>query len=787
MLLNYLKIALRHVRRHKVYSGLNIVGLSVGLAACLLIALYVQFETSFDRFHANADRIYRVEMDVLSEGGMRRWGPTFLPIGPLLREAFPEIEQVVRVATQDQPLIQHAETRFYEDAFRYAEPSFFEIFDFEVLRGAPSELARPGTIMLSELMATKYYGGDDPLGQTLTVANKWNQQVETYEIVGILEDTRLDAHFQVHFLASMATLEAESRDRSWSRLAFTYVLLRDGYEADDLAGKLPAFQEHQLRSGFLEGSSLALRPLTDIHLRAALFNDIEPQGDIRYVYLFSAIAALILLIACINYMNLATARSAQRAREVGVRKVVGAQRRHLAFQFLGESVLLTSAALLLGLILAQLLLPSFSALIERPLTFQLGDARLTLVLAGIVLVVGLTAGGYPALLLSSFRPVDVLKGAVRTTAWPFVRKSLVVFQFAVSAALIVGTLVIQRQLDYVQNTRLGFEKEQMLILPTRGRLADRAAAFKQELAQLASVQHVTVASAVPGRPNAISWFDHIEGYDGEGVVFDHLFVDYDYIPTLGLEVVAGRTFSDQFPTDAESALLINETAARQLGWVDPIGKTIQDHGTTKSVIGVLRDFHVQSMKHGIKPMIMEISPASDFIAAKLNVTDLPSALAAIHTIWDRFIPMLPFQYAFLDDDYEAMYRSEQRLGHLFGAFALFAVVIACLGLFGLAAFVTQQRTKEIGIRKVLGASVASVVGLLSRDFLKLVCIAFLLAAPLAYFAMERWLDSFAYRVDIGIGTLLSAGALALVTALLTVSYQAARAALADPVKSLRYE
>jgi len=791
MLKNYLKIALRTVRHNKASAFINVLGLAVGLACCLLIVLFVQHERSYDHFHTRADRIYRVEMDVKGTQQTARWNVVPVPAAPLLKHQFPDIEQIVRIGYEDEPLIQQGENRFYEDFYYETEPAFFDIFDFTLLQGNASALARPNTIVLSESIARKYFGDDDPMGATLTKVDKWSQETTEYEVVGVLADPPVNSHFHPHLLASLATgLEQDAQN--WRRIAHTYALLRDGVAPEALAAQFTPVTD-LVEETYNAPVTAVLMPLLRIHLHSIGQNDLEPQGDIRYVWIFSAIAFLILLIACINYMNLATARAAQRAKEVGVRKVVGAQRRQLVAQFIGEAVLQTTGALLLGLGLTQLLLPAFNHLMEQPLALDLGNTWVLTALAATALLVGIASGSYPAFLLSGYRPASVLKGSVQTRHRSGLRKGLVVFQFSVSVALIACTVVIQQQLHYVQHTRLGFDQEQAVIISARNALGAKAEAFKQALLQQPSVRHVSLASGVPGHHYMISFSDpeDIEAYAGtsEGsIVFDHPLVDYDYLSALGLELVAGRTFSPDFPGDAENAYLINETAARALGWADPVGKTFTTNAGTRTVIGVVRDYHVRSMKEEIRPLRIQVHTNQVYhVAVKLSTTDLPAALAGLKATWEQFVPVHPFEYSFLDEDFAAMYRTEQRLGQLFNAFAGLAIFVACLGLFGLAAFTAEQRTKEIGIRKVLGASIVGLAALLSKDLLKLVLVAIVLAGPVAYLAMSTWLDGFAYRIEISWPIFLIAGLLALLIALLTVSYQAVKAALADPIRSLRYE
>ncbi|HMB89686.1 MAG TPA: ABC transporter permease [Rhodothermales bacterium] len=793
MFKNYLKIALRNLRKHKLYTAINVTGLAVGLACCLLILLFVRDELSYDRFHANADRIYRVEMDVQGSEGEERWDVTLFSVATNLPEAVPGVEEIVRVQPETRPLMARTgtETRFYEDHVISTEPAFFNIFDFELIQGTAASLAQPNTVILSESAATRYFPGEDPVGQSITEYEQWSSDAQEYEVVGVMADMPHNVHFRADFLLSMATKLPAFQDRLDHVIANTYVLLKADQSPAAFEARLPAFVQNTFPDRYQTREvGLALMPLTRIHLHSVVEDDIEPQGDIRYVYLFSAIALLVLLIACINYMNLATARATRRAKEVGVRKVVGAQRRQLIYQFLGESVLLTGLALIASLALVQLALPAFNGLMEREMSLRLASGQVMAGLALAALFVGVVAGSYPALLLSGFRPAMVLKGAVRVRSLSALRKGLVVFQFAVSVGLIVSTIIIQQQLHFVQHTRLGFEKDQTLIVHARTSLTDQADVFRQALLQQAGIEAVGRGSAIPGERTGITFFseDQIEHYEGDMFVFDNYDVDAHFTSTLNIKLAQGRGFSDRFPGDPEGAILINETAARELGWEDPLGKTIQFNAGPRQVVGVLQDFHLEDMHTEIAPVMLQLSPnASRYYVVKFNTDNLPVLLASLEQTWARFVPDQPFDYSFLDDDFAAMYRNEQRLGQLFSVFAGLAILIACMGLFGLAAFTTEQRTKEIGIRKVLGATVPNLVGLLSRDFLLLIGLACCIAIPAAYFVMRTWLDDFAYRTEIGAGTFLMAGGLALLITLATISYQAIKAALANPVKSLRYE
>lgn len=786
MLKNYFKIAFRNLLYQKAYSFINIFGLSVGLAACLLIALYVRLELSFDRFHAKAGRIVRVTQHLEnSREGEWRWAYAPDPLAAELKANFPEVEETASVNVYSNKLVQCGDRRFYEDQFAFVNPEVFKLFDFSVRRGDPATgLAPPFKVFLSQSAARKYFGEENPLGKTLTLGNQ-----HVFEITGIFADLPPNSHLQFRFAASRESQYFMGWKRDdWFSNALTYVLLRQPRDATSLETKLPALAIKHF--GEPAKKRFSLIPLMDIHLYASDLKDPAPQSDIRYVYLFSSIALLILFIACINYVNLATARAAKRAREVGVRKVVGAGRIQLVRQFLGESVMLSIMALGLSLALVEVLLPFFNRLMNRSLQVNVLEISWLLpVLAGTIVVVGLLAGSYPAWFLSAFRPAIVLKGEVCSPAFRALRQGLVVFQFGVSVALIIGTLIIQQQLHFLQQQRPGFDKAQIVTIPTRGELKNDYAAFKSELLQHPSIERVTTASSLLG-----SYWIHsiplkkIEEAPGDGYFFvDGFQVDYDFFATLGLEIIRGRAFSPDFPSDVTNAVIINETAVRKLGWEEPLGKHIELSGQ-RVVVGVVKDFHYKTHRAPIEPIVITLTDSvSTLIAAKISPGDLPGTLASMKKTWETMVPSLPFQYAFLDEEFDALYRTERRLGQLFGAFASLAVLIACLGLFGLAAYLAQLRTKEVGIRKVLGATVTNIIVLLSKEFVKLVLIANLIAWPVAYFAMNKWLQDFAYRIGINWWIFALAGGLALLIALLTISMQAVKAALANPVEALRYE
>jgi putative ABC transport system permease protein len=809
MLKNYLKIALRNLLRHKGYSLINITGLAVGIACCLLILLYVQDELAYDRHHEKAEQIYRVVLDGRLADKDFHFAVASAPLAVMLPKELPEVLASTRLQNRAGILVRHGEKRFTEDRIFYADSTMFGVFTMPLLLGnSQTALAQPNTIVLTAAMAAKYFGDENPIGKTLALDN------QNYQITGMMQDVPRQSHFHPDFLAAMATL-SDSRDQSWlSNNFYTYLVLPANSDPKAFETKLAAvvkkYVDPQIKAaigvGFDEFIAsggryrYVLQRLTDIHLHSKLDVEIEPNGDIKYLYIFSAIAVFILLIACINFMNLATARSANRAKEVGVRKVLGSLRTQLVQQFLSESMLISFIALLIAIGLVELLLPFFNNLAARHLQadfFSDNLARFGLI--GFALLVGIIAGSYPAFFLASFQPVSVLKGKLsrRGGRSHWLRSGLVVSQFAISIALIVGTAVVHQQLQYVQSQNLGFNKAHVVVIQKASELGQQGQAFKQELLRYPNVLNASTSTEVPGR-----WFSNT-AVQPEGAPPDrlelvwYLAADDDFVKTLDMKITAGRNFSKAFSMDS-SAVIINETAVKRLGWTDAVGKKIVLRGRTPeeslkfTVIGVLKDFHFESLRQEIRPFALfpqsalrERTPS--FVAVRIRPQNLPATLAFLEDKWQEFVPHHPFEYSFLDADFEALYRAEQRTGKIFGAFSALAILIACLGLFGLASFMAVQRTKEIGVRKVLGASISQVVILLSKDFTQLVLIAIAIAAPVAYFAMNRWLQNFAYRIDIGWWVFALAGGLALLIAFITVSTQALKAALANPVEALRYE
>ena len=789
MLKNYITIALRNLRRHRAFSLINVAGLAVGMACALLIFLYVQDELSYDQHHANKDRLYRLitgRQGASFDGIAKVSGPW----GVAARDALPEVEQVTRFRFFGQTLVSRGDARFYESNAFYTDPSVFDVFSFPLRQGDPeTALAEPNAVVLTQSIAKKYFGDENPLGQTLT----FDGQAD-FTVTGVMDDVPTNSHFTFPFLVSMAS-ETDSLQYDWVRTQFyTYLLLGENTAPETVVEKFPAVLASHVGEEAAAPFAPRLQKITDIHLHSNLFREMQPNANVAYVYIFSAIALFILLIACINFMNLSTARSAQRAREVGVRKASGARRGALIGQFLGESMLMSGIALVLALALVSLLLPAFNTLTGKALTMDLlANTGFLFGVIGVAVFVGVVSGSYPAFVLSSFTPVTVLKGHAQGGGHATLRKGLVVFQFAISAFLIIAAGVVKNQLTFIQSKNLGFNQEQIVTIPIREQpMRQQYETFKQELLKHPGVVSVTASANLPGGS------DFGIPIVPEGVVPDDippsriLAVDHDFLTTFEMELATGPGFTTERAGDAVSAFLLNEEAARALGWDDPLSKRIGMPvvGVEMSpVVGVVKDFHFRSMHEEIGPLVFFIPTPNWFsvFSVRVRPDNLDETLALMEQTWTTFEPTHPFTYSFLDQQFAQLHQAEAQVSKLLTYATALAIFIACLGLFGLAAFTAEQRTKEIGIRKVLGASVAGIVLLLSKDFARLVALAFVVAAPVAYFAMTRWLDDFAYRADLSWQVFFLAAALALAVALLTVSYQAVRAAVSDPVKALRYE
>jgi putative ABC transport system permease protein len=796
MLRNHLTIAVRMLRRHLGYTAINIVGLAVGMAACLLIGLYVGDELSYDTFHAEADRIHLVGLDNNFFG---RSVATPYPLAPTLEADLPAVERAVRTASRSEATVRLTGGAMTHDRrLLLVDPAFFQVFDFPLVRGSgAAALDVPNGTVITETMARTLFGDADPMGETLTV--ELRDSTHTLTVRGVAQDVPTNSTIQFDLVAPLDVLAAERRDsENWGRFVYrTYAVLRPSMPPDMLAAQAKRAVAAQVSGTGRTPPDFFSVPLRELYL-SDLHNTEGFRGQVRYLYIFGSVALFILLIAAFNYVNLAVVQAQQRAREVGVRKTMGAGRGQLARQFLGESVLVSSAALVGALGLASAALPVFNHSFGTELV--LWDGGNSLLLAGLaasVLGVGIAAGGYPAFVLSRFEPVRVLRGASGTTAGGdgWLRRSLVVLQFALSAALIVGTLVVHQQLDYMQTKSLGFDGEQVAVvdLPLRSMTATPTTA-KHQLLQHPSIQQVSLSNAAPAHAGIRVAMD-VRSVSAEAATdqatlsWVPIRADSAYVETLGLRLIAGRSF-DRY-TGGSKGVLINEAAARQLGWTseEAVGKPIRSGSDEGEVIGVVKNFHLESLHEAIMPALITIGEPNESrqAAVKLSADGLQAGMDHIQATLSALAPDAALEVRFLDDAFDAMYRSEERLREIFTAFAGLAIFIACLGLLGLAAYAAQRRTKEIGIRKAMGASLAHILGLLSKEFAALVAVALAVGMPVAYWGMERWLEDFAYRTDVGAWTLVGAAALALTVAGLTVSYHALRAARTDPATALRDE
>jgi len=818
MFKNYLKIALRNIGRHKGYSFINIAGLAIGMAVCILILMFVRAELSYDTHHEHKDRIYRIERQWFAADGSVRGelcsvAPSFIP---LLEEEFPEMEHIVRMYGSGDTLITFGENNFVEERLYFAEHDIFEVFTIPVVKGNPqTSLKDPNSIVLSESMVQKYFGDEDPMGKVMKVGSSR----EDYQVTGVMKDMPENSHIHFNFLASFITLKGRYpyyRDESdyffgssnfSDNVTYTYMRLAWDADSGEVAARIPGFIDRHLptyesESGDIiypsQWNNLILRKVTDIHLHSHTNNELEANSDIRYVTLFTLIAIFILIIACINFMNLSTARAVKRAREVGLRKVVGANRRLLTAQFLGESLLIALLAMALALALVSILLPYFSAFSGHELSLGLlTNAVGFLILAGVFLITGLAAGLYPAVYLSAYKPATILRGELtRGTRGAIMRKVMVVFQFAISAALIISVGVVFKQMRFLQNANLGFQRENIVLIPSDSVVLQNWQEIKNELLKNPRILAATLSKRAPsGRLLDAPGFRaqiNEEMVDGS-FSMPHNRVEHDFFKTYSMKIVAGRDFSMDFPTDENEAFILNETAVRRLGLKSPedaVGLPMETRAPNLSgrVIGVVADFNYESLHHEIVPMLTYIRVGqTNTVSMRIAAGNIQETIAYVQGIWDRFHPGYPVSYTFLDDRLNALYRNEMRMMEMFGYFSMLAIFIACLGLFGLASFTTEQRTKEIGVRKVLGATVSKIIILLSREFAKWVLVANIIAWPIAYFVMNTWLDNFAYRINIGWTAFILTAMLTSMIALLTVSYQSVKAALANPADSLRYE
>jgi len=799
---NYFKSAWRNLSKNKVFSVINISGFAIGLTCFVLIAVFVINELSYDKYPADAKNIYRLNLSVVGNGEVVVYPTVDVAVGEGIKNAFPEVKASTSVFSVND-FVKYEDKQFKEEHLAFADSNFLQIFSIPLIEGNPANaLVQPNSIVISKAFSKKYFGNNEAVGKSLMIGTRNS----VYKVTGVIDKVPDNSHF--HFDAFLSQSTFHITNKTWSNLGYyTYLLLDKNADPKALEAKLPQLVakyvvpeiQHDMGVSLAEAQKsvntfrFTLLPLADIHLRSNTKLELEPGGDIQYVYIFSVLALFILLLACVNFTNLSTARAIKRAREVGIRKVMGSVKNQLVVQFLTESVLFTFFSMLLSYVLIFLLLPYFNQLANKNISFEFFfNYKLVLAVFLVSFIAGVLAGIYPAFFLSSFNTIRVLKGAsMQGSQKKPLRSSLIVFQFFVSTALIIATIIIYQQLHYMQNKKLGYDKDQVLFLPDARLLGNDQVAFKQQLLQDNRVVSATISRSIPGGPimDGTEIYPKNENSNGTEIHANISHVDYDYLRTLGIKILKGRNFSKGFPTDS-SGIVINESAVQQLGWTNDnaVGKTIVRSGQLEfKVIGVVADFNYTSLKQKVAPMMMMLGGNFGGLIIKIRGSDVKGFLANLKRQWDGFNPAGPLEYNFLDEKFAALYASEQRTKQIFSAFAILAIIIASLGLFGLSAFVIEQRTKEIGIRKVLGASVRQVLLLVSKEFLLLVGVAFIISVPVTWWAMNEWLKDFAYRINIGAGVFVAAGLSALLIAFLTISFQAIRAAIANPVKSLRTE
>lgn len=797
MLMNYLKIAFRNIKKSKSFAFINIAGLAIGISCCILITLFIQDELSYDRYHDKGDRIYRLVDSFDVEGGLsRHFALSSAPFAPALTKDFPEVEDAVRIFPGRRRMVVFDEKQYYEDGIYFADASLFGIFSFPLIQGDPdTALNAPNTIVISKRIARRYFGDKEPMNRTLAVNG------QDYLVTGVMEEIPSNSHFHADMFASLKTQEQmpsiqKRYFQSWARHEFyTYLLLKQGSSAAELQKKLPDFIQkyaaEQIKSILGGTLSARLQPLHRIHLYSHLQMEIGTNGDIKYVYIFAIVALFILLIGCFNFMNLSTARSVNRSREIGLRKVVGASRIQLVKQFLGESMLFAFFSSVMAVLIVKVALPFFNSLTNKDMGFQ-DMTRIILVgsVLMILIFVGILSGSYPAFFVSRYQPAKVLKSTVNVaTGKSRLRKVLVLFQFSISITLIISTAVVLDQIDFLRNRKLGFDKEHVVVIPIReNAIRKNAETIKADLMQNPSILSATITIGVPGGVVAGDAIQLVTEEGQKTLTLRMIYTDHDFIKTMGMEIIQGRDFSKDMTTDASEAFIINEAAVRHLGLDDPLSTRFHWDEKNGKVIGVVKDFQFQSLKDEINPLVIHIWPSNTFVfAMRIRPEHIPATLAYIRDKWNTLDPAHPFEYSFMDETFDKLYRSEEKLSQIFSLFSILAILIAALGLFGLALFMVEQRTKEIGIRKVLGASIGSIFVLISKEFTLLVLLANVVAWPAAFILMRQWLQNFAYRVNMAPGIFMISGAIALSIALLTISYQTLKAAMADPVESLRYE
>ncbi|AMR33931.1 hypothetical protein A0256_22030 [Mucilaginibacter sp. PAMC 26640] len=796
MIINHLKFAFRNLMRTKTFSIINIGGLVISLTAFILMALYIENELSYDQFNKKANNIYRVVDDKKTNALMQHGAGSAGPMAPALLSDFPQVKEAVRLIKAES-LVKYDNKLFEERNLFFADAAIFSVFDLGLLSGdAKTALAAPMSVVLTQKIAYKYFGSAAALGKTLMLDGK------AMKVTGVMKDMPANAHFASDIFISMATAQQKKSGYDWlftnwySNNFWTYILLPENYNAYSLVSQFDGFANRHKANTPATTHHYSLEKLTDIYLHSDREGQIGKTGSISTLYVFSVIAVFILLIACINFINLSTARAAERAKEVAIKKVNGVTRSQLIAQFFTESFLMTGVALTIAVVIAYLLLPSFNLFAGKAITFGLLVPLHMMALATILMVVGVLSGTYPAFVLSGFNPVTALKGNLRSSAWSvFIRKGLVVFQFAISIVLIISSIVVYNQLQYMQKHDLGFKPSQTMVINFEGdqSVKQQYQLIKYELMRVKGVKSVTASSQVPGVVDPGGWSMEFAKKTGDTIHAELpiFLTDFTFMKQYNIPIVAGRGLSEQFAADTVESMLINETALRKLGFnnaAEAIGLKVGMYPNDGRIIGVYKDFHFQSLQKPIEPLAIRVLPGNFRVfSVEMSTSDIKQTVAGIDKLWKNMVPQRPLEYSFLNESFNRQYEAEIKFGQLFAVFTTLAISIACFGLFGLALFSVKQRTKEIGIRKVVGASVAQIATLLSKDFINLVLVAIAVSSPVALYLMHRWIQSFAYRITLSWWIFVSGGLIAIFIALGTISYQAIKAAIANPVKSLRNE
>ena len=799
MFKNYLKIAWRNLGKNKGYSAINIGGLAIGMTCFLLIAMFIKNELSYDTYHEKADNIYRIVHHGSEDNLEDRWVWGNAPVGPALKADFSEVIEKVQFSGRSDVLLEYNERTFQEGNTFYVDETVFKVFSWPLLAGNPeTALKAPYSIVLTESTAKKYFGNEDPIGKTMD-GNGGRANDGIYTVTGVMKDVPANSHFSFDALMSMSSFYQTRPEifEAWGYVDFyTYFLVTDNFDQQAFQAKMPEFLKRNRPAENAEYYyDLSFEPLKDAYLNSEAARQPGITGSLSNIYIFAIIGLFILIIACINFMNLATARSLERAKEVGVRKVIGADKQGLRYQFLGESMLMVFIASLIGLALVVICLPAMRQITGKLfLSNEIFNSSTLLVYFGMALITGILAGSYPAFILSNFKPSSVLKGVFRTSQkGNSLRKGLVIFQFSLSIALIASTVIVYFQLGFMLDKNLGFDREQQLVIDFNwdGQVLDNMETIKREFMSLPEVVSVAGSRTVPGGHFPAAGTE-IETSEGKMEHFEPFLyeIDFDFIPHYEIEVVAGRPYSREFVTDSLSAMVVNESAARSFGYANPsdiIGKSFEQWGREGKIVGVVKDFNYLSLHQQVAPLTLRYSQFGKYLSIKIKSANMQQAITKIERKWSEIAPHRPFLYSFLDESFNTQYEADFKFKNLFTIFSFLAIIIACLGLLGLATYSAVQRTKEIGVRKVLGAEVSSIVTLLSKDFMKLVLIAILIATPFSWYAMSKWLNVYAYQIEISWWVFALSGGIALAIAVATVSFHAIKAARANPVKSLRTE